>query len=295
MTFRRTCLALAICATLLGFAPIAAADQETDQARKIYKTHADSILWIEAVLKVQFSAGSMPTRTQEEKQTLLGTVIDESGLMVCSLSQLDPASLVDGQERNIRGERMKISASSEFIEVKVRMPDKTEVPAKVVMKDTSWDLAFLMIDKSSDEFQGQSLSAVKLDPKVEATELDKLVVIQRLGKAMKYTPAVDTTHVAAVVTKPRTLYVAGSRVLGTPVFKLDGKALGISIVWVNRQEGSGGPVILPAADVLEIAKQAEAAAAKMVEAENKAVEEIVEEATDEIVDDATEEIVEPAE
>jgi hypothetical protein len=282
-------IVLASCLLLVGTVPA----DEIAQARKIFDAHADSVLWIEAVLKIQVSAGSMPTRTQEDKQTLLGTVIDESGLMVCSLSQLDPASVVDGQERNIQGRRMKISASSEFVEVKVRLPDKTEVPAKVVMKDSSWDLAFLMIDTGSEEFQGHSLKPVKLAAGSKARPLDRLVLIQRLGKAMKYTPAVDTTRVAAVVTKPRTLYIAGSRVLGTPVFLTDGKVLGISVVWLNRSQGSGGPVVLPAADVMEIAKQAKAAAEKMgAQADDETVEESIDEIVEEAAGDAVEESVE---
>jgi hypothetical protein len=144
------------------------------------------------------------------------------------------------------------------------MPDKTEVPAKIVMKDPDWDLVFVQVDTSSEEFADQKLSPVDLAADSKAEELDRLVVISRLNKNMKYIPAVSLGRIAAITRRPRTLYLTQGGQLGTPAFLLNGQAMGVYVVWRNKAENSQVRVILPARDVLDIAKQARAAAEKMM-------------------------------
>ncbi len=261
-------------------------ESETAQARKIFQEKQDAILWVEASVKLQVSAQGLDSQTLEDKVSAIGTVIDQSGLMVASLGDLDPAVQYDGRQQRNRqtGQTMTLSASSEFTEVKVRMPDKTEVPAKIVMKDVDWDLVFVQIDTSSEEFQGQKLSPVKLAADSQAQELDRLVVLARLNKNMKYIPAVSLGRIAAVTRRPRTLYVTQGGQLGTPAFLLDGEALGIFVVWRNRAEKSQVRVILPAQDVLDIAKQASAAAEKIMNTQDEAAEETGEDSTEEETD-----------
>lgn len=256
-------LAVLLASWAVGFAQEA---EDLAKARQIFKMRQDSILWIEASVKLQVSAEGFPSQTREDKVMAIGTVIDESGLMVGSLGDLDPAVQLDGREqRNPQtGQTMKLSATSEFAEVKVRMPDKTEVPAKIVMKDPDWDLVFVQVDTSSEEFADQKLSPVDLAADSKAEELDRLVVISRLNKNMKYIPAVSLGRIAAITRRPRTLYLTQGGQLGTPAFLLNGQAMGVYVVWRNKAENSQVRVILPARDVLDIAKQARAAAEKMM-------------------------------
>ena len=75
-------------------------------------------------------------------------------------------------------------------------------------------------------------------------------------------------RVHAVVTKPRTFYVAGVSSFGGPAFALDGKPIGIQVM---RSLKSGGArsmfsdpsdlmagIVLPSSTVLKIAEQAKA-------------------------------------
>jgi hypothetical protein len=244
----------------------ARADEDLDRARQIYQARQDGILWIEASVKLLVSAEGFPTQTREDTVQAIGTVIDEGGLMVASLSDLDPAVQIDGRkQRNPQtGQTMTLSANTEFQEVKVRLADKTEVPARIVMKDVDWDLVFVQIDTASDEFTDQKLEPVNLAADAEAQELEKLVILSRMSKNMKYIPAVSMGRIAAVAKRPRTLYISQGGQLGAPAFKLNGQALGIFVVWRNRAEGSQARVILPSRDVLDIAKQASAAAEKIM-------------------------------
>jgi hypothetical protein len=280
-----------ILALTLTAGPTMGQDNQTAQARKIFQDKQDAILWIEASVKLQVSAQGLDSQTLEDKVSAIGTVIDETGLMVASLGDLDPAVQYDGRQQRNRqtGQTMTLSASSEFTEVKVRMPDKTEVPAKIVMKDVDWDLVFVQIDTTSEEFEGQKLSPVKLNPESKAQELDHLVVLARLNKNMKYIPAVSLGRIAAVTRRPRTLYVSQGGQLGTPAFLLNGEALGVFVVWRNRAENSQVRVILPAQDVLDIARQASAAAEKIMNAQDDAQDEAAEDAADDAADEAEEE------
>jgi hypothetical protein len=94
--------------------------------------------------------------------------------------------------------------------------------------------------------------------------LDDIVVLSRLGEVASRVPAVTIDRPAAIIKKPRLMYVPegqGSD-LGCPALLPDGKVLG---VLVNRfsptaSEANGDErrpltVILPAADVLEAMKQ----------------------------------------
>jgi hypothetical protein len=252
--------------TVAAGSPARGADENLDRARQIYQARQDGILWIEASVKLLVSAEGFPTQTREDKVQAIGTVIDEGGLMVASLSDLDPAVQIDGRkQRNPQtGQTMTLSATTEFQEVKVRLADKTEVPARIVMKDVDWDLVFVQIDTASDEFADQKLQPINLAPDAEAQELEELVILSRLSKNMKYIPAVSMGRIAAVAERPRTLYISQGGQLGAPAFKLNGQALGIFVVWRNRAEGTQARVILPSRDVLDIAKQASAAAEKIM-------------------------------
>jgi hypothetical protein len=107
---------------------------------------------------------------------------------------------------------------------------------------------------------------VSLEGATEAVQLlEPIISIGRLDKNLSYEPAVNAARLSAKLTKPRLEYVAGGAV-GGPSFTRDGKLLGICLM-----HRSGGPdvdanapraqrdstqVIIPAADIAEIAVQA---------------------------------------
>jgi len=104
--------------------------------------------------------------------------------------------------------------------------------------------------------------------------LDRIVVLNRLGRVASWATAVYLDRIHAIAEKPRTFYVPGGMgalesELGCPVFTLDGKVVGILVLRLlpSRDAGMGSmfggmsnagmlPVILPSDDILEVAKQA---------------------------------------
>jgi S1-C subfamily serine protease len=229
-----------------------------EKALALHTTYQNSVLFLSAVVEVEYTAGDNPAKKEERKVEMLGTVIGKDGLMVVSLSGLDVASTVDGRMVNGPQGPIKLSAKGTTKEVKILMPDGTEVAAKVAFKDTDLDLAFIRPEKPE---------AVKLTPIDTANTasmalLDDVIVLGRLGKELNREPVVMTNEIISVVTKPRTFGKIIVQALGMPVFNQDGKFVGIGI---NRFSPKGetegqGPVpsnvILPAADLLESAAQA---------------------------------------
>jgi hypothetical protein len=216
------------------------------------------VLFLSAVVEIEITAGDSPAKKEERKVELLGTVINADGLIVVPLSTLDVASAIDGRTVNTQQGPMKLSAKGTTKEVKILMPDGSEVAAKVGFKDPDLDLAFIRPEKPD---------AVKLTPintaeNAPLTLLEDVIILGRLGKDLNREPVVLTNEVISLITKPRTFAKVGGQSLGMPVFNKDGKFLGIGI---NRFSAKGdsdsqGPmpsnVVLPAVDLLESAAQA---------------------------------------
>jgi len=254
-------LALAIC-----FAPLAtpaADDTLAAAARKIFEEKQECVLWVTGVAKTTFSAegsGDSPVNVpdQETKIEALGTIIDASGLVVTSLSQVDPARTFSG--RMIRGVRM--DASSALKEVKVTLADGTEIPAVLVMKDTDLDLAFIRIKLDSKEARDVTIKSVDLKNSAAGKMLDSTITVTRMDEVLNRVAAVNIGEINMITRKPRVFIRAGGGVGGCPTFLADGKLLGITTARLVRNRNPVA-VILPASDVLEIAEQAKAA--KVVE------------------------------
>lgn len=246
-------------ALVLASAPFASAADGPlkEKALELSKSNKDSVLFLSAVVEVEVTAGDSPSKKEERKVELAGTVIGADGLIVVPNSTLDVASAVDGRMVNTQAGPVKLSAKSTTKEVKIIMPDGSEKPAKVAFKDTDLDLAFIRPEKPEET----KLTPINTANKAPLGLLDDVILLGRLGKDNNREPVVFTTEVVAIISKPRTFGKLGSPSLGMPVFNKDGKFVGIG---VNRfgpksdTEQGGGPtnVVLPADDLLEAAAQA---------------------------------------
>lgn len=245
--------------TTLIAAPLvfAAEGSLKEKALALSAAHKDSVLFLSAVVEVEVTAGDNPSKKEERKLEMLGTVIGKDGLIVVPLSTLDVASTIDGRMVNGPQGPVKLSAKGTTKEVKILMPDGTETAAKVAFKDTDLDLAFIRPEKSAD---------IKLTPVDTANSAtmavqDEVIILGRLGKDLNREPMVMTNEVIALVSKPRTFGKIGMQSLGMPVFNREGKFLGIGINRFSpKSDSEQGPmpsnVILPAADLMDSASQA---------------------------------------
>jgi S1-C subfamily serine protease len=221
-------------------------------------------------LKLRMSMGGREMNSSDESVDTVGTLVDPSGLTVLSLGSLNPGAMMNrimgsgsqrGQDRPV--------LNSEPTEVKIRTSDGRELPARIVLRDEDLDLAFLLPTVKPEK----PLVAINLSDAARPALLDEVVVLSRLGRVGGWTPAASLHNISAIIEKPRTFFVAESdgagTAMGTPAFLTNGKVVGLLTLrsvdpgrmgmmsMMGGVEGMGLlPVILPAADVLEIAKEA---------------------------------------
>ena len=151
---------------------------------------------------------------------------------------------------------------SEFKEVKLRLADGKEVPARFVLKDADLDLAF-MAPEATPENAGRDFPFVKLEEVADGALLGDYFYVGRAAKIQQRVPLVRATEIIGVVEKPRRFYLMTDQLsqwMGTPVFNPQGRVLGITLQHFANGRRSG-LVVLPAEDIAEMAKQAAAAQA----------------------------------
>jgi S1-C subfamily serine protease len=269
-------LAAALC---LSGRPAAGAEESGVVAagRTAQQKYSNAVINVTATMKISVqgeAGGSARSGDQERKNELLATVIDSSGLTICSLAALDPTSAIGNVRVNVGGQPQTVKLKADLHEVKYRLADGTELPARVVLKDEDLDLAFLATEKPMEDADKAKIAVVSLaDAAKEAQVLDAVIFLGRYGKGLSYEPSVAAGRITGKLTRPRTEYIAGGSP-GTPVFSGDGKLLGIILTHRRLNNdvtaGPGGiqadmtAVVIPAGDIVEAANQAKEEAKKPV-------------------------------
>jgi hypothetical protein len=245
------------------------AQDERAAAREIVKKWQDAVINVRVVLKMRISVGGREMQAMDDSVDTVGTVIDPSGLTVMSLGALNPGAMMNkliGAAGSGAPERTEFG--SEPTDLKLRLADGREIPAKIVLRDEDLDLAFVRPVAKPDK----PFVAVNLADAGRPAMLDPVIILTRLGRVGAWTPAASLQNIGAIIERPRTFFVTASgpmNALGVPAFTAAGKVVGlVTMRSVDAGRPSmfgmmGGteslgllPVILPAADVMEIAKQA---------------------------------------
>jgi hypothetical protein len=257
-------------AVVCGVTAVAAAVNAQDTraaSRELVKKWQDAIVNVRVVVKLRMSMGGREMQSSDDTIEAVGTVIDPGGLTVVSLGSINPGAMMTKLMGSGAGTGQAVEMVSEPTDVKIRLADGREIQAAIALRDEDLNLAFVR-PKAPPE---KPFVAINLAESAAPAILDAVVVFGRLGRVGGWVPSAALRDVGAIVTKPRTFYVlAGdSAGVGTPAFLPNGKIVGIltlrqianerpsAFAGMNGPEGLGLlPVILPAADVLEIAQQA---------------------------------------
>src|SRR5688572_22093073 len=254
-------------ALLVASAPAGAQDDRA-AAGEIVKKWQSAIVNVRVVLKMRVSVGGREMQSMDESLETVGTVIDPNGLTVLSLGSLNPGSMMNKMMGSGGSGQDRMEIGSEPTDVKLRLPDGRELGARIVLRDEDLDLAFLRPIAKPEK----PLVAINLADEGKPSLLDPVVILSRLGRVGGWTPAASLQTIGAIIEKPRTFYVienGGAGGMGTPAFTSSGKVVGL-LTMRSVQAGRPGmfsmmggteslgllPVILPAADVREIAQQA---------------------------------------
>jgi hypothetical protein len=249
---RLTTVALAS-AFLLPVPACLQAAPETDAVagRALVQRYADAIIGVELVVTIKVKMGDREAPPQERRIEVNGTVISPSGLTVTSLAGVDPQVQFDAM-RAQQGGRAPELVGADFKEVKLRTADGREVPARFVLKDADLDLAF-MAPETPDA--GREYPHVKLEEAAEGTLLSDYFFVARAPKTLQRVPLIRGSEMMGVVEKPRRLFLLTEQALGSPMFDAKGRVLGISLQHFANGRPTG-IVVLPAADIADMAKQA---------------------------------------
>ena len=190
---------------LLGvaFSVTAASESPAAKGRKVFERHKSAVVTVQLVIKQQFSMGGQGSRESEEKTEVTGTMIDPSGLTVTALSGIDPSRIYRDMmaARGMDGADFKME--SEVTSAKILLEDGTELDARVLLRDSDLDLAFVRPTAPPES----PLPYVDLTDDAEPALLDDLVALNRLGKVARRAYAAIFECVEAIVTKPRTFYI----------------------------------------------------------------------------------------
>ena len=248
-------------------------------ARKALQNYEKAVITLSAVVKLEIKGQDMGGAGEHEIKTqCVAAIIDPSGLAVTSLTNLSPQNSMG----RIRYGGRSVEIDSQVEEVKYRLSDGTEVPARLVLKDDDLDLAFLAPLKPLDEPTRQKISVIPLgDGTAQAELLDPTIFICRATDSLNYVPILEVDKIVAVISTPRTCYLGNMTILGATVFDAQGKFMGI-VARCIKAEGNDGMarlsssmisrLILPAADVARLVPQAKDEVKKSAEAETKDAE-----------------------
>jgi S1-C subfamily serine protease len=264
LTSRRAVASVGVVLLLVG--GTAHAQDHRAAARELVKKWQDAVVNVRVVVKLRMSMGGREVRASDDTVEAIGTVIEPGGLTVVSLGSINPGGMMTklmGAGAGTEG----VEISSEPTDVKLRLSDGRELQATIVLRDEDLNIAFLRPTTAPDK----PLVAINLADGAQPAMLDEVIVFGRLGRVGGWVPAAALREIGAIILKPQTFFVLAGEAagVGTPAFLPNGKIVGVltlrqiaterasPLAGMNGPEGLGLlAVILPAADVLEIAKQA---------------------------------------
>lgn len=274
----RKLLALAIVGGALAFAATPAPALDRAVAQKLVTEKGDAVVTLEVVLEVKSSYGGQQDE-RENKEETIGVVLDESGLVVTALSNIDPGQVFS------KFSESEDSYTTSLKSLKYILTDGTEIEAGVVLRDPDLGLIFLRpVEKPA-----MKMTFLPLEQVGRAQILDELFTIERTGRITRRIVTAKSGEISAIVDRPRLFYVPSESLvtsrIGAPVFNADGKLLGLTTIYAfpggRKTMGDNDKpyieVIRPVSDIESIAKQApdkvtETPAASSADAETSGTE-----------------------
>jgi hypothetical protein len=246
---------------LAAFMPImppracALPDAEATAGRLILRRYADAIVSVKltVTLKMVVNGRSMPPN--ESNVDVNGTVITPEGLTVASLSAVDSNLIFEA----LRAQMSQSVASlgldkAEIKGMRLRLADGTEIPARIVGKDPTRDLVFI-VPENPPAAGGRTFTCVDLREAPDAAMvLGNYYHLMRLSEAMQRAPVVRPSTVTGIIERPRRLLLISTDMfsdgVGCPVFDSQGKVLGICLRYVVGSQAKG-IVVTPAVEVVD--------------------------------------------
>lgn len=244
---------LAIAVVASSMIPSAQSAEDRTSARDVIRRQGDAVVMVTATLKIRANLGGQEQSLEQQAQGN-GTVLDAAGLTVLSLSTLQPDDVMTRSLSARMRPDTRVDVSSEPSGITMHLAGGREISARLVLRDQDLDLAFIKpIEPAS------SLTFVDA-PAASPSLLDLVLIVQRTSESNGWSTAAAFGTVQLIIDKPRLYYqlaVTGGGGLGSPVFDVSGKFVGLIVL---RTSGSRGPAltgVLPAEEIRDVAKQAQ--------------------------------------
>jgi len=232
----------------LGAVSSASADIK-ESARKVFTDKQSSVVGVKGIMKIDVKMNGQVAQSQEAPITSMGLTID-NGLVLVAYRSINP----DVAANAPKNPAIKIDTNLE--ELKLVDGSGDEFDAKIILHDEALGLAFLALDPKGENAKDFKSAKTDISKDIDLKHLDDVVYLSRFGANLRYTPAVTTGTVAAIIEKPRKNFIATGARPGSPVFSATGDFVGLTVVKADKGSKQQTPIILPAKYVRKLVAQA---------------------------------------
>ncbi|MEM7602185.1 MAG: hypothetical protein AAF357_12310, partial [Verrucomicrobiota bacterium] len=230
-------------AFLSSYSGLALAQESVeDKAKDLMERYKGALVVITAKGTLEATTSGDPLPAREQQRRTLGVTIGDDGLVVVSNSAIDASLGLEGQQAKMEDEVVTIqTAKTVFSEVEISYGDSTLLSGKVVRQDLEADVAFIMPDKAEAESLSKTFEKVDLAQfAATADAADRVVGLSRSSAVYGYMPTIVMGRITGVFRGDRTYFVTDAGTAqGIPVFTIDGKPLGLTVVRIVDGKPSG--------------------------------------------------------
>lgn len=227
---------------LIGGSTIHAQDSVEGKARDLLEKYKASLVVVTVKGNLEATTSGDPLPAREQQRRTLGVTIGDDGLVVVSNSAIDASLGLEGQQAQLEGNVVTIkSAKSSFTDVEISYGDSTLLHGKVVRQDPEADIAFILPDAAEAKALNKAFDKIDLSQfAATAQEADQVVALSRSSAVYGYMPTVVLGRITGVYKGDRTFFVTDAGTAqGIPVFTLDGKPVGLTVVRIIEGKPSG--------------------------------------------------------
>lgn len=238
-------------------------DADAEQARKLLEQYKSALVVVTAKGKLEATTSGDPLPARDQQRRTLGVTIGDDGLVVVSNSAIDASLGLAGQQAKLDDKVVTIkTAKTVFSDVEISYGDSTLLHGKVVRQDPEADIAFIMPDAAEATALNKKFDKVDFSQfAATAKEADRVVGLSRSSAVYGYMPTVVMGRVTGVYNGDRTYFVTDAGTAqGIPVFTMDGKPVGLTVVRIIDGNPSGVLGTLSAGSIQVMANLAREAA-----------------------------------
>ena len=214
-----------------------------EQARALVEQYKPAMVVVTVKGKLEATTSGAPLPSRDQQRRTLGVTVADNGLIVVSNAAIDASVGLTGQKARVDDKVVQIkTAKTIFSEIEISYGDSTLLHGEVVRQDVDADVAFIRPDIA----EAKALKKAVF-PKVDLTTFaataqpaDRVVGLSRSSAVYGYMPTLVLGRITGVYKGDRTFFVTSAGTAqGIPVFTLEGKPVGITVVRIVDGKPSG--------------------------------------------------------